>query len=568
MGKWLKSIWEGQSKSRDPATAKFAGPDGFDWERLIEEMGKTQEELLHLAASGGGTIFIRDITPQDEINEEISNKVFDAVNGETVLKSCVSSTTAVNVYIISSFPMVLLGTTLIELSESTDHGHYEKNVAYTLESEEEVKVTMVLPDGIEGAYFTTDIEIIGGPTLIDLHFYGGYPGSQTEVKEGDTIQIQGITNVACNAARINTYGLATEQFVTFPSTNSFIINCTVKTTGYTPAALAAEVQARNSSGAYGSARNTNELGNDVDGYDLMSCNDTVPTFIDNGHTNDDNPGAEAFKGIEVGVQDTTVANQDSVVYSSDSGDFAINLSTTYEKIKDITLTNPGDYNDSDFNFKIVATRTANDSTSTFEKTIEVADHAPVLTVTQADSRLRSALDHTITVTSNQNLDGPPNLGIPVSGTWLGSNFVADPVDQLKIWTRDIRIAHADARGTGAWTQAVTATNRADIAASIVGNEIVGGFTEITVVFNHTPAWNLDILSSLSKVSDVNKLVCEDNSGHALVYQADKANNYYAFTITDAGGNLNPAGNHIYWCDIYAVGANTQGTAFLKIEETV
>ena len=564
MGKWLKSIWLGQSKSRDPATAKFAGPDGFDWERLIEEMGKTQEELLHLAASGGGVIYIRDITVQDEVNEEISDKVFDAVNGETVLESCVSSTTAVKVHIVSSFPMVLLGTTLVELDEATDRGNYEKIVNYTV-IEDDIKITMVLPDGIEGAFFETNIEIIGGPVLLDLHFHGGYPGSQTEVKVGDTIQIQGTTETACNAARINAFGLADEQSVVFVSTNSFIISCVVKATGYTPAALAAQVQARNSSGAYGPVKQTDHSGS-VDGYNLMNCNDKVPTFIDNGYTNSDNPGALAFKGTEEGIQDTTVANQDSLTYSSD--DFAISDTAVYEKAKPITLVNPGDYNDSVINFTIVAKRNANASESTFEKIIEVADCVPILTVSQVDGRLRSALDHTITVTSNQNLDGAPDLGVPVSGTWLGSEFEAEPIGQLKIWTRDIQIVHADARGTGAWTQAVVATNRAGINANIVGNQIVGGFTEITIVFDHSPAWNLDVIGALSQVTDVNKLLCEDNSSHSLVYQVNKDDNPYAFTITDAGGNLDPAGNSIYWCDIAGVGANVSGTAFLKIEETI
>ncbi|KKL90945.1 hypothetical protein LCGC14_1899630, partial [marine sediment metagenome] len=305
-------------------------------------------------------------------------------------------------------------------------------------------------------------------------------------------------------------------------------------------------------------------GGAVDGYNTVICNDTVPTFIDSDYTNDDNPGATAFKGTEEGTQSTVVADYDTVLYSSATGDFTITDASAYNVAKIITLTNPGNYNDSANNFKITANRAANDATEVFEKIIEVADTAPILAVTQPDASLRSEGTYTITITSDQNLNGAPDLNIAVGGTWLGVGFAGSD----KIWARDLLVEHDDARGTTAWTQATPAENNAGMNASITGNNVIGGFLEMEITFNHDPAWNLEPLENLTGVVDVTKLVCEDNSGHAMTYQAGTGDNPYTYTITDAGGTPDVNGNYIRLCDLDAVGANTTGTAYLKIEETL
>ncbi len=561
MGNWLSEVWHGVSKSRPTGMLKFAQPDAYDWEKLISELGKTQQELLNIAANSS-TTFISEIRMQDEVNEEASDKVYIDVSGETALKSCVISAVDIKISIVSTFPMCKIGSTLIELDEILE-GNYFKEIDYTVEADStEITVNTVLPNDTLGNGYTVTYSIIQGPTILSLNFIGGYPGAQTEVKAGDTFYITGVTNVACNAVKIHNFGACAAGTFEFPSTTNFSIAATIDTTGYTTQELAAKVQARNASGAYGPEKTT-EGG---DGVGTVKCNDTAPTFIDNGFTNSDNPGALAFKGIEGGIQDTTVAAYDSIVYSSD--EFFIANSTTYEKPKVITCLNPGTYNDSVYNFTITATRAANGAVSIFQKVIEVADIAPILTVTQNEARLRSETTHVITVTSNQNLSVIPDLNIVVGGTWQGTSFVADPVGQKKIYTRTILVEHADAKGTAAWTQVAPAKNNADTNASITGDCIIGGFLPITVVFNHTPSWVLEPIDTLTEVVDVSKLKCYDNSGKEIFYQVDKTDNPYTFTITDSSGNLDPNGNYIYWSDLNAVAANVSGTSFLTIEETV
>ena len=564
MGNWLKSVWEGVSKSRSLTPWKQAQPDRWDWDRIVEELGLTQREVLNLAAHGG-SIMIKDIVPQDEDNEEVSSKTWIDVSGETVLDTCTTSTLDVIISIASSFPMCKINDTTIELDEATDEGHYEKDINFTLPADAtDISVNLLLPNDTLGAGYTTTIDIVSGPTLLVLHFTGGYPGSQTEMKVGDTFQITGTTDVPCVAARVLDFGACTASVQGFPSANTFVITATIDTTGFTPAALAAKVQARNAAGAYGPIAVTTLNGGAVDGYNTVICNDTVPTFIDSDYTNDNNPGADAFKGTEEGTQSTVVADYDTVFYSSATGDFTITDPNTYNVDKIITLTNPGNYNDSVNSFKITANRVANDATEVFEKIIEVADTAPILTVTQPDASLRSEGTYTITVTSDQNLNGAPDLNIAVGGTWQGGGFAGSD----KVWTRELLIEHDDARGTTAWTQVSPAENNAEIGASITGDNVIGGFLEMEITFNHDPAWNLEPLENLSAIVDVTNLVCEDNAGHALTYQAGVGDNPYTFTITDAGGTPDVNGNYLRWTDLDAVGANVTGTAYLKIEETL
>ncbi len=564
MGNWLKSVWTGVSKSRGLTPWKQAQPDRWDWDRIVAELGKTQQEILNLAAHGG-SIMIKDIVPQDEDNEEVSSKSWIDVSGETALDTCTTSTLNVIISITSSFPMCKINNTTVELDEATDEGHYEKDVNFTLPADaSDITVNLLLPNDTLGAGYTTVVDIVAGPTLLMLHFTGGYPGSQTEMKVGDTFQITGTTDVPCVAARVLDFEACEASVQGFPSANTFVITATIDNTGYTPAALAAKVQARNAAGAYGPIAATTLNGGSIDSYNTVICNDTIPVFLDNGFANVDNPGALAFKGTEEGTQNTAISYFDTVLYSSATSDFTITDPSSYTALKTITLTNPGDYNDSENNFKISANRAANDATEVFEKVIEVADTAPILTVTQPDASLRSEGTYTITVTSDQNLNGAPDLNIAVGGTWLGGGFTGSD----KIWTRDLLVEHDDARGTTAWTQVSPAENNAGMTGSLTGANVIGGFLEMQITFDHVPAWNLEPLSNLSSVVDVTNLVCEDNAGHTLAYQAGVGDNPYTYTITDAGGTPDANGNYLRWADLDAVGANTTGTAYLKIEETL
>jgi hypothetical protein len=321
------------------------------------------------------------------------------------------------------------------------------------------------------------------------------------------------------------------------------------------------MNSRNSFGTIGNMANTNDGGGVIDAVNLVNCNDIIPSFVDGAITF---PGGQsAFKGNEVGSKNTTVNNYSSVVYSSPNGDFTVANTTVYELDKTITCTNPGTYNDSTNNFRIIASRAANGTSATFNKIIEVADIAPVVTVTQPIARLRSSaagIDYVITATANQNLAGAPDLNVPVgpvAGTWQGAAFVGG----AKVWTRSIRIVDGNAAGTAAWAWATIApTNRAGLSATITGNEVVGGFaSRILVLDAFATQTQLDTI-----VTDTSKLTMLWSFKAGMLFQpiGTPAPVVNGWTIDSVG--VNPT--QVIILDTSAANASSQAST-ITIEES-
>jgi hypothetical protein len=133
------------------------------------------------------------------------------------------------------------------------------------------------------------------------------------------------------------------------------------------------------------------------------------------------PNQLAFKDNEQGYIDVTVNNFTSLTYDSPNNDFTISNVSTYEQNKSIQCNNPNYYNDSNINYSIVAVRSNNGTSSTYNKVIEVADVAPTVTVFHNETALQSSPNgetYIIHANSNQNLANNPLIGvsIPVSGT--------------------------------------------------------------------------------------------------------------------------------------------------------
>jgi len=315
---------------------------------------------------------------------------------------------------------------------------------------------------IDAVYFentyTVAVAMDVGPIILTA-VIGDLPGVQTTVKAGDNVQITGTVEIAATHIRLvggDAFDSLTWQTVsggTFAitgriSSNSGVQSCTLEARNVS-----------NTSGIQKVSSNTIQL------------DQTVPVISARviGY-----PATQtAFKGVEAGTVTTTVTDYTSIVYSSPHGDFEIANTTTYENSKAITCTNPGDYNDTSSNFRIVASKASNNSSTTVNTIIEIADVAPLVTVSQPATRLRSSAagtNHLITCTSNQNLAGAPGLAVGVAGTWVGGAFAGSG----KNWTRSLTITDAHAKGTGAWTYSSVPTNNAGIAANIAGTQNNGG----------------------------------------------------------------------------------------------
>lgn len=519
------------------------------------------------AGAGGGWVMIRDIAPA--AGGAVGSKTYQTAEND-ILLSAVSDTLNIVVIVNATGPKVTVNGIVAELTKVAGESYYEGIVPISILGSGNVTVIQILPSGANGASMSCALTVQPGPVVLTCTFAGGYPGAQTELRAGDTFQLVGTTDTPADLIEIQDFGACDFAAVAVAAGTSFSIVGTIADRGIVVQDLAARVRARNPATAFGPTFDTDATGS-VDGVNTVQCNNVYPSFNDLGTVF---PGARtAFKGFESGTQNTEVLDFDTLVYSSPHGDFSVASPAAYAVFKPITCTNPGDYNDSAVNFRIVATRVANGTVNTFDKVIEVADTAPTVVVSQPAARLRSggnvgtsAQDYLITATSDQNLVSAPDIAIPIGGSWLGSGFVGGP----KVWTRTVQIHDNDAKGTAAWVYGSVPTNKAGIAASISGNQVNGGFVLRTMTVS---AWPNREGAIGTQVSNTAKLECSNLSkgpSGSLDYTyspttADAANEY---TVTQPTGVANPSGNLWYNKDLINALSNTLGFQQVELEEVV
>ncbi len=525
-----------------------------------------------------GHLFVTDVT-SDGI---VSNKSYvpGTIPVNSVLDSCTTDNDTCYIHFMAE------GGVLYSPVVTTENGTVfcddlqqyidDKRLFYgTLEVQCSYNRTFTL---VSSSQCLTEVSITRGdpgPVILSVSFIGGYPGIQTEVKAGDTYDIEvhfDPNGIEPSHVILANYGACTGGNFSLSGTeldwgtvHKATITATIDSTSNTATALPVRVSSRNVFGTEGNTVDSDSTGN-IDGINSVLCNDITPSFLHNGTTYP--AGQTAFKGTEQGIQDTTVYDHTSVVYSSPTGEIDVSDSLVYEQSKQITCTNPGTYNDSGANFRITAYRYLNGTSSTFSVNIEVADIAPLITVSQPQTRLLSSEQgesYVITATSNQNLAEIPPLAImvPVSGVWEGASWEGT----AKLKTRALLVLDVGQKGTADWYFDVTPpTNGAGIEAAISGEETVGGFTERTLTID---AWtNREVLIGTT-VSDVTKLVCENlskggsapNGGTIFTYRIDTDNSENQFT-TMGGDSL------WYNCDQANAVSNTSGSAKILLREVV
>jgi hypothetical protein len=500
-----------------------------------------------------GWIMITDV--ESSGSGSVGDKVYQTAT-PVVLLSAAGDATGLNITVESAGPKIKVNGTIFELNRLPNDSHFGGTVPITLSNSGTIRATLVTPNNTDGAFHFVSYVLQVGPEILTVDFTGGYPGSQTELKVGDTFQITGTLDNTANLIEVEDFGACSfQQFAITPGT-AFTVTATIANRGTTTQALRARVRARNTAGSFGNTRDT---------ASTVLLNNQYPTFVDNGTTYP--IGQLAFKNTEAGFQNTAVAYFTTLLYNSPTGDFAIGSPTVYVQNKSISLVNPGTYNDSVINFRIVAVRSENNAIATFTKVIEVADIAPTITVTQPQTRLRSggnsgtsAQNYTITATSNQNLAATPLITIPVGGTWQGVQFVGG----LKIYTRVIQIHDNNAKGSGAWVLTAPVTNRAGLAASITGNQVNGGFVSRDIYFT---AFASESLLNVP-VANTAKLYVRDIATNLMTFYPNLLDHSFGYSITQPSLIYNSTGNILFWCDVTQRNANASGTAYLRIEELI
>lgn len=516
-------------------------------------------------AGGSGWICIVDLSVPGGVAD---NKVYQD-EAETILQSCRVSGLDIELELKACYPVVDIGGVFYQLAPAPSGGHYAGTVPLTLVGAGTVTVQAVTPDDGEGATDSIDVAYQAPPQLLSLSFTGGYPGIQTQLKAGDTFQLTGTTDVAADAVEIQDFGAMVQGVRTFVAGTAFTVTGTIADRGVSVQNLSARVRARALSGAYGPIRDTNVGGGGVDGVDLVKLCNLYPTALW-GSPVSYPPGQGALKGSEQATVPFSWANADSVVFSSPTGELTIPIPVPANPMTVQRLS--GSYNDNIANLRAVATRDANGAVTTTNALVKIANVAASITVAEPAARLRSggnngtaAQDHTITITSNQELWAAPTLAAaPGGGTLQGAGWVGGP----KVYTRALRVHDNDTKGLYSW-QSLSAVNLAGIPTTTITGDAtytLGGFVARSLTFaafSQSTTLNVAVVDYSKLVAGI--FTATNQPAIRTAVQGDTANYTDRFTVLTLGSNPTT----LWWNDVAAAGSNSGGTAQItNVEEQV
>lgn len=326
------------------------------------------------------------------------------------------------------------------------------------------------------------------PTITTLEFTGGYPGTQTELKAGDTFDIHIQTDINFVAVEVENSGACTAHSFGVAATNDYTFSANIANRGTVTQALPARVRVQRSTGTWSNWVYTNAGGGTVDGVNLVFLNNLYPSVEAMTQLSITYPATQqAIKDAEIVTVHSTCSDFTSISYTSPTGELSIPSSIVYAENKVGVYRISGGYNISNPNYRITANRSANDATTTESVVVYIAHDFAQIVMTEPSTRLRtggndgtSAQNHTITLTSNQRLISAPTIAAPPAGggTWQGAGWTGGPT----VWTRDLQCHDNDTVGTYAYG-ALVATNLANrVTNSYTGdsNYVIGGFISRTL----------------------------------------------------------------------------------------
>ena len=549
-------------------------------------MGSPANNVLTVGGGGSGEhgwIRVVDIATQGP--GTVTSKVYNDPGPDTIIESATASEDTIAVTVEASFPNVIVnGDSGVLVKTATDI--YSGVVNTTVPSPGPTAITaqVMHPDGQLSAADDVTVTVATPPALLTLSFAapgggaggaGTYPGSQTELKEGDVVTLVGTTDKNADAIIVSDLDAGTSETVLFASATSFVAVIVIANRGTSLQALAATVAARDATtGAVGATRPTDQGGGTTDGVDLVNLNNLFPSVALGVITY---PGGQsALKDAESATIANVLADFDTVAYSDPTATELFIPSPTVSADPKTANRVGGTYNVGTPNFRATVNRAANDASAFDETIVAIANDFADLTVTEPATRLRSggtsgtfAQDHSITITATQELFSAPTLA-PDSGgnkgTFQGGGFVGGPT----VWTRDLRVDETvpDLKGVFPWG-AIAGTNRAGrVTVAITGdsNYELGGFVARTLNYL---AFTADSTESVV-VADETKLASGNfSNGNPGVRQpfgtADNSDvgKEGWFAPTAASGTVN-----IRMLHIPSVAANSGGLTLASLEETV
>jgi hypothetical protein len=434
----------------------------------------TEWQILAAGADAkDGAVFITDVVPTGTGN--CGSKV--KTDGNYILSSFLTDTQLVTASVIALtghthwMPVITVNGLPVTITVTADKPFFTGTIQLDLTGEDEI---VCLHE--DGATSVVTINRETPPEIQTAIFTGNYPGSQTELKAGDTFQLQIVSDVAVTAVQVDNYGVSAGQsFTGLASNTTQTVTLTIANKGTALQALGAKVRVQKATGSWSEYYLTESAGS-TDKVNLINLNNLYPTVSIGTITYPASQGA--LKDVEEATVANTIANFDTISYVSSNGQLTITNSTTMETPKTVTRLSGG-YNISTNNLTITANRAANGSSSTQSTVVKIAHDTPTIAITLPAARLRSggnngttAQNHTVTVTANQQLAAAPTVTAG-SGTWQGGGFTGGPA----VWTRSLQIHDNDAKGAFSFSS-FSATNLAGVPVTAItsgASYTVGGF---------------------------------------------------------------------------------------------
>lgn len=335
--------------------------------------------------------------------------------------------------------------------------------------------------GTAGTTFTSTsrVSAISGPVIIDSVF-GSYPGSQTELKTDDQITTTFVFDTT-NVDTINTFYNSSNAYASKSQSNiSFESQTGLSATALVPIQTSSTVAIDRPINV--NARKTSHHsvpGPSFTSSQTLKVNNLYPSIVSPVIQY---PSTQtALNSDQSTTIESAVSNFDSIVYTdNNTNQLSIADSTSYTQSKSVTAT-ALTYNISTTNYKIQATRAANDAVTSKTTTVNIASVDPELQVSitkggSSVSKLRSGgtaasiqQSYDVTVTSNQRLllfdmDAATGYGSLSNNNWTSS------LNGTK-WSNSVVVSDTDNKGVASWDN-VQATNIA--ARQVDENQITSG----------------------------------------------------------------------------------------------